>query len=881
MAAVSPIPVSPSDTADRALDLVEANPAEARALALVALAGRADPAAASRSERVLGMVAMRLDDYGSALRHLRRAVRLAERAGADVRAAEARMTLALVLAHRGSTESALEEIDRAGAVLRGVEAARALMQRALILQRLGRLDESLDGYRRALPALRRAGDKLVESRALCNRGLVHAYRGELVAAAADLVRSERLCIELGQDVGVAVARQNLGFVAAQQGDIPRALRYYDEAAELYQAVDALPAVLYRDRCEALLSVCLADEARQAAEQAVALLAHGRMRVDLAEARLMLAEAALAEGDVEAAADAAAQALRQFRHQRRASWAALARYVLLKANRARREPSRRLLGTALRTADALAAAGWTIAAVDARLIGARVALELGERAGAEELLAATRRARSRGPAELRARAWHAEALSRLIAGDAPGTERALRAGLRVVDDHRALIGARELRTHVSGHAVELAALGLRTALESGNALRVLAWAERSRAGSLLLRPARPPDDSQLAGDLARLRRIAGEHEQATLAGADAARLGRLERELEEAIRDRSRRTAGTGIRASAGLPPVRELRDALGAGALVEFVQLDRELHVATLVAGRAELRRLGPSSTVERDLEALRFALRRLAHGRGSEGSRAAALASALDCAERLDRLLLAPLLPSLGDRELVVVPTGLLHALPWSLLPSCRGRPLVAAPSARLWYETAVRAGDGGGSRVLVAGPGLPHAAAEVEALAASYERASVLTGARAGADRVKALLDGAALAHIAAHGRFRADNPLFSSLLLADGPLTVHDLETLTTTPRLVILSACDSGLSAVHPGDELMGLAAAFLTLGTHSLIASVMPVPDGETRQLMLAVHRGLRAGSPPRVALAEAQERVAATGERGLAAAAGFLCLGAA
>ena len=217
--------------ADRALELVDTNPAEAHAQAMLALAPKTDLAATSRGERVLGMVAMRRDDYRSALRHLRRAVVLGERAGSEARAAEARMTLSLALAHRGSTSRALVELERAGEVLRGVDGAHLAMQRALILQRLGRLDESLDGYRRALPVLRRAGDRVVESRLLCNRGVVHAYRGELGAAAADLVRSERLCVELGDDLRLAVVRQNLGFVAAQRGDVPRALEYYDQAAE--------------------------------------------------------------------------------------------------------------------------------------------------------------------------------------------------------------------------------------------------------------------------------------------------------------------------------------------------------------------------------------------------------------------------------------------------------------------------------------------------------------------------------------------------------------------------------------------------------------------------------------------------------------------------
>lgn len=874
--------IAAGDAADRALELVEASPAEARALALLTVGRRVDLAVASRGERVLGMVAMKLDDYGSAVKHLRRAVRLAERAGADARAAEARMTLSLALAHRGSTEQALEEIDRAGAVLRGVDAARLEMQRALILQRLGRLDESLDGYRRALPPLRRAGDRLVESRLLCNRGVVHAYRGELVAAAADLTRSERLCVELGQDLGLAIARQNLGFVAAQRGDIPRALEYYDEAEELYRAVDALPAVLHRDRCEALLSVRLAGEARKAAEKAVAELSRGRMRADAAEARLMLAEAALAERDVATAARAAAQALSQFRRQRRPTWAALARYVALKADWLGSEPSGRLLRTAMRTAETLLAAGWTIPAYDARLIAARTALRLGDLEHAGALLAETRRARSRGPAELRARAWHAEALSRFLGGDLRGTYRALSAGLRVVDEHRALVGARELRTHVSGHAVELASLGVRAALASGDARSVLAWSERCRAASLVLRPARPPDDARLAADLARLRHAATEHERATLAGDDPRRPARLQRDLEQSIRSRARRAAGTGIWSPSGAPPLPELAGALADRVLVAFLELDGDLHLLTLVDGKADVRRLGPFSSVEHDLDALRFALHRLAVGRASSASCAAALASARECARRLDRFLIQPALTSIGDRELVIIPTGTLHTLPWALLPSCRGRPLVVAPSARLWYETAVQAeGDEAEERPLfVAGPGLPHAAAEAKALAASYQGSRLLTGANARVERVKVLLDGARLAHIAAHGRFRADNPLFSALLLADGPLTVYDLELLRSTPRVLILSACDSGLSAVRPGDELMGLAAAFLTLGTRSLVASVMPVPDDETRRLMVEVHARLRAGLAPRVALSQAQEQMAAASDAGLAAAAGFICLGA-
>jgi CHAT domain-containing protein len=253
--------------------------------------------------------------------------------------------------------------------------------------------------------------------------------------------------------------------------------------------------------------------------------------------------------------------------------------------------------------------------------------------------------------------------------------------------------------------------------------------------------------------------------------------------------------------------------------------------------------------------------------------------------AARLDDLILGPVRASIGDRVLVIIPTGELHALPWSVLPTCAGRPVAVAPSATLWHRaTTKQAGrrrHAGPPPLLVAGPGLPYASREIAALARRYPGAIRLTGTRATAAAGTRALTGARLAHLAAHGAFRADNPLFSCLTLADGPLTVYDLERLRRAPDQLVLSACQSGLSAVRPGDELMGLAAALFTLGSSTLVASVIPVPDASTRPLMLAYHRELSAGATPSEALARAQSAVAGTGDpAALAAAAGFVCFGA-
>ena len=104
------------------------------------------------------------------------------------------------------------------------------------------------------------------------------------------------------------------------------------------------------------------------------------------------------------------------------------------------------------------------------------------------------------------------------------------------------------------------------------------------------------------------------------------------------------------------------------------------------------------------------------------------------------------------------------------------------------------------------------------------------MLTGADATAEQVLSRSDGAWLAHIAAHGSFRADSPLFSSMRMHDGPLTVYDFEQLHRAPYRLVLSSCDSGVLAPAGADELLGLVSSLLPLGTAGIIAGVVPLND---------------------------------------------------
>jgi CHAT domain-containing protein len=150
-------------------------------------------------------------------------------------------------------------------------------------------------------------------------------------------------------------------------------------------------------------------------------------------------------------------------------------------------------------------------------------------------------------------------------------------------------------------------------------------------------------------------------------------------------------------------------------------------------------------------------------------------------------------------------------------------------------------------------------------------------LTGAAATVEAALVALDGARLAHVAAHGRFRADSPLFSALDLADGPLTVHDLERLKVAPHRMVLSACESGVLAPVGADELLGLASALFALGTAGLVCSVAEVNDLATAELMVDLHAHLDRGEDPAAALLALRQ--AAEGDVVSATAAAFVSLG--
>ncbi|MEV6692018.1 CHAT domain-containing protein [Micromonospora sp. NPDC051196] len=858
-------------TAALALDTVQRRPREAITIAQRVLTTRhAANDERSTAERAIGLALRELNDFSGALRHLRRAVRTADTARTR---ALARMSLGYVLANIGRTAAALRAVTAALPELTGADAGRARMQRGVVLHYRGRYDEAVRDYGLAIDIAQREGDLLLEARARNNRGLLKAHRGA-AGDVDDLTRAAAIFGELGLDLAAADARWNGGIAAGRRGDIAGALHRFAAVGEEYQRLAVPRPALLLDRFELLLSVPLVDEATEVAAAAIRELRRRGMASDLAEALLAQARAALLAGDLDTATEAAAAARTRFRRQGRRTWATFARHVELRAEFRRGTRTATLFTAMVRTADQLDATGWPDPALLTRIDAGLLAAALGRADRAADLFATAARTRGRGTAPRRAQGWYAQALLRRLRGDEAAAARALRRGLAVLDRHRTSLGATELRANSGAYGQELATEGLDIAVRAGKPARVLAWAERWRANTLRTRPALPPDDADLVAALAELRLVSGLLEDAVLTGRPVRALRGRQARLEHRIRDLARRVAGA---TTAPAPPrVGPLAERLGSRVLVELFAHGDRLGAVLVRDGRVGLHDLGPLAEATRLARWHRFGLRRLI----VTGDSTAARAGAEHAAAALDRQLFDPLRRRLADRPLVIVPVGALHAVAWAGLPTCAGRAVTVAPSATAWLGAEQQRGWTG-TPVLASGPRLPAGAVEVRRLAQVLPTARLLTGAEATADALTTALDGATMVHIAAHGMFRADNPQFSTLELADGPLFAYEWERIARPPGCVVLSACESGLTGVRPGDEIMGFAAVLLALGTRCLVATVLPVPAEPTTELMLDLHRRMHSGAGPAQALADAQRAFVAGGDRTASAtAAAFVCLGA-
>ena len=595
-----------------------------------------------------------------------------------------------------------------------------------------------------------------------------------------------LFAETGQELESIYTVHNRAVVAFRSGDLPTALSHLDEAAARYRPLDVPTPDLSIDRCVVLLAAGLTGDALAEADAAVRDIEqlHGRS-TKKAELLLIAANCALAAGQPQVALDRAQAAYRLFRSQKSAWWQAHAAGVLVQARYAAGSASPELLRQVRRLAVWLESLGSSQSA-QAHLLAGRVALDLGRRDAADRHFIAAARGRRHGAALSRASGWLSEALRAQAAGDPRRLLAACRRGLQVLDEHRFTLGASELRAQATAHGAELASLAQRHAAQARRPRLLLTWSERWRATTLAVPAVRPLADVEFTAGLVALRDVMRRLDKARRQDPSSAsfqteqlRLEREQQRLEGEVRACALRARGNH-RPGQATVRVSELLDQLGSARLVEIVDIDGVLHVLVCGEGRVRQFTAGRTADAARAAAFARFALRRLARSRPGDGVDSA-LAIVAAVGPQLQDALLGPSVRYLGDGPVVIVPPARLHTIPWTLIPALRDRVVSVAPSAGAWMRVHNAPPPSRRHVTLARGPGLTSNGAEVPTVAQLYDDVTVLADSQATTENVLHALDGAWLAHIAAHGIFRADSPMFSSLRMHDGPLTVYDLEQL----------------------------------------------------------------------------------------------------
>lgn len=775
----------------------------------------------------------------------------------------------------------------------GLEVAKQTNNLGLVYWRVGDLRGALACFRHARAELRRRQERELTASASANIGLVLAELGRYGEALRAGQYAARHFRALGLRERLATVQINLGLLHVRRGEYARALEELEASRAICDelGLDHKRAEVDLDLTRTYLALNLQSEAAGACARAVATLRHLDLTFELAHALMRSGQVAERQGELDLARDYMVEAGVLFARNGSAVWEAVSIVQSVRlTSQIEDGTSLEELIAADRAAARLEALGALEQAAIARLgvgdVQARLgrtpealasfrsAIAIGERLGADDVL----------------RLAHT-AHGMLTQDDAP--DEALASFGRAVTHLERLRGrarADDLRMSVLANTVDLyeriAELLLRSDAVD-RARDAFTWVERGKSRGLLeealsaaerssersrpvVRRARERiKDLRARLNAAYTERYAPERPVAAGDGAaDSDGIERLETELVTAVRQLQILLREDRVVDVSALQDVERVQAALASGTcLLEYVLLGRDVVCFVVTRESFSVKRsVDKRQELEEAAQWFWFHVRKGTYGADFLRANQRALAPGLGRAlGRLGSLLLAPVAEALGAADhVVVVPHGLLHTLPFHALPY-RDAALIDhatvsyAPSAGV-FVASIERGDRRPSRPLVLAPDLPDlpwVGDEAARIAGLFPEAVVLAGRRATLGALRRHAPRCDALHLATHGVFRADNPTFSLLELADGWLSVGELAELSSGRSLVTLSACHTGMSGIGPGDEILGLTRAVLGGGSTALLAGLWAVNDDTAPALMEAFYGGLQRGLSRAASLREA------------------------
>lgn len=788
--------------------LVQQSPQAARRRVETALEDVSlEPAQRATLLQTLGRSLLELGNVGEAEAAVRAAVDVVRGGGCDQSTAgSVSITAAIVLAEAGEIDEALAILDGVAATCSGPMLGRVRLQQGLVLHHAGRLTESLSALDQSDRVFAQDGTDQERFRVHMNRGVVLLQQGQLDPAEVDFVAAAGLARRLGMTAAEGQCHANAGVLYGRARRLIEALDAFDRAEALL-ARSGRPARVTTwmeiDRAEVLMHSGLSVDAVEAARRA--LEAAGASGNDLlyGDALMMCARTELAAGSVRVAQRTALAARDHLVRSGRDDMTAHADAIVARAVLRSPDPGpAEAFAIARPVVDSLRANAWHEQADELVLEAVRAAWRLGSWYEVSDEVSALRLHAFGQRRDLALLGWFAEAIARHLGGDPVGSIDACAKGLDFLDD-------------ITAEAVDLEA--------------------RSAA-------------MRLGDDLSRwVIEVAAELDQPDLVlkAGEGTRARALHDELQR--RERHRPLSEEG-----GARLLAELRGRLHGRCLIHWVVVAGRVRAVVCDETGNRLVDVADLREVIRARDRLTVWLDRAAAEPDGPADRA------LRTARQLDELLIAPLeLPD--SSSIVVVPVDELHGVPWSGLPSLAHRSVALSPSCRLWLDADRRSSVQVATVGYVAGPNFADDL-ERNALRRHHVRVDEATGAGATTATVRAMLGGHDLVHIAAHGRFRADRPLLSTLELADGEVALHESVPPRVAAKLAVLSSCEGGAHLGTGGSEVLGLASVLLARGAASVLAPLTVVRDLECGEFVAEVHAELASGTRFGAAVAAVRSR---------------------
>jgi CHAT domain-containing protein len=339
----------------------------------------------------------------------------------------------------------------------------------------------------------------------------------------------------------------------------------------------------------------------------------------------------------------------------------------------------------------------------------------------------------------------------------------------------------------------------------------------------------------------------------------------ETELLRAVRELPPEEAEAAGVESALPASLNSVRAVLGPSTtLLEYFRVHDRILAAIVTMDHVEITAVTLAPRIAQILRMLQFQFSKFSLGtdylREFQDSLSEAARSHL---QALYTELLAPIRSRLKNERLVVVPHELLHYVPFHALFDGERYMIDSftvsyAPSASIYVQCSRKKVNRTGPSLILGVPDrhTPSIYQELQAVAEVVPQAKLLLGSNASKSALTENGPRSRLIHIAAHGFFRQDNPMFSGLRLGDSFLTLYDLYHLKLPAELVTLSGCSTGLNVIAAGDELIGLARGLLSAGARRLLLTLWDVNDDSTAEFMKAFYSRLVRHPEPALALRE-------------------------